>query len=79
MAAGVVPLLPFLGSPPPLRFPLSVAATCLTLFGVGASRALVTRRPWGGSGLEMLVVGGLAGAVAFGAGLAVGRIGGGLR
>ena len=63
---GLVPLLPFLGS-------LPLAAACSastllaagTLFGVGAARTRVTRRPWWQSGLEMLSVGALAGGVAY--------------
>jgi vacuolar iron transporter family protein len=36
-----------------------------TLFAVGASRAIVTRLGWLRSGLEMLLVGALAAAVAY--------------
>ncbi len=69
LVAGVVPLAAYLipewrGN----RFPLAVALTLLTLFGVGASRTFVTRRPWWKSGLEMLLVGGAAAAVAYGIG-----------
>jgi vacuolar iron transporter family protein len=72
VAAGFVPLLaylvPWFGGG---RF---VAATVLALgmlFTIGASRALFTRRSWGISGVEMLVVGALAAGVAY----AVGAVG----
>jgi VIT1/CCC1 family predicted Fe2+/Mn2+ transporter len=41
-------------------FPMSVVLTGLTLFGVGSLRVLVTRTIWWRSGLEMLLVGGMA-------------------
>jgi VIT1/CCC1 family predicted Fe2+/Mn2+ transporter len=66
VTAGVVPLIAYLV---PLadeaRFPVAVALTLGTLFAVGASRALITRLGWIRSGLEMLVVGALAAAVAY--------------
>jgi VIT1/CCC1 family predicted Fe2+/Mn2+ transporter len=66
MIAGAVPLIPFL-----LRldlsvaFKLSIALTGAALFSVGALRTLVTGRNGWRSGLEMLVVGAIAGAAAF--------------
>jgi vacuolar iron transporter family protein len=70
--AGLVPLIPFFfGLSHADAFALSVAATAATLFGVGAARSPVTRRSAWRGGLEMLLVGGLAGAAAFGAGWAV--------
>jgi VIT1/CCC1 family predicted Fe2+/Mn2+ transporter len=66
VTAGVVPLIAYLV---PLadeaRFPVAVTLTLGTLFAVGASRALITRLGWIRSGLEMLVVGALAAAVAY--------------
>lgn len=66
--AGVVPLLSyaFVGQHDP--FAVAVVLTLLTLFGVGAARALVTRGKWWRNGLEMLVVGSVAAGVAYGVG-----------
>jgi VIT1/CCC1 family predicted Fe2+/Mn2+ transporter len=69
VTAGLVPLVAYLV---PLsddaRFPIAVALTLSTLFAVGASRAIVTRLGWLRSGLEMLLVGALAAAVAYAVG-----------
>jgi len=46
-------------------FPTACIMTALALFWVGAARTYVTRRTWYRSGMEMLVVGGLAAAVAY--------------
>ncbi len=70
LATGLVPLLayllPGLGDN---RFPIAVALAGVTMFGVGASRSLVIDRRWYLAGLEMLVIGALAGAIAYGVGL----------
>lgn len=42
--------------------------TLLTLFAVGASRALLTNQDWFYEGFEMLAVGAVAAGVAYGAG-----------
>lgn len=68
--AGWTPLLPYAVGLRPL-FDLSVLATALAFFLVGASRTLVTRRSWYRSGTEMLVVGMVAAGVAYGAGAAL--------
>ncbi len=69
VVAGVVPLLAYLM---PLSsdtaFLLALVLTGAALFGVGASRALVTKLGFLRSGLEMLLVGSLAAAVAYGIG-----------
>lgn len=54
---------------PELR--LRVAMTLVTLFVVGALRALVTTLRWWRAGLEMLLVGAVAAAVSYGVGAAV--------
>lgn len=69
VTAGTVPLVAYLA---PFaegeRFPVAIVLTLATLFAVGASRALITRLGWIRSGLEMLTVGTLAAAVAYGIG-----------
>lgn len=69
LTAGTVPLVAYVI---PLadadRFPAAVALTLATLFAVGASRAVVTELGWLRSGIEMLVVGAAAAAVAYGIG-----------
>lgn len=72
--AGAIPLLPYMvGVPNPLRGWSSAAITSATLFSVGAARGLVTNRKWWRTGLEVLALGALAGAVAFAAGALVAR------
>jgi len=68
VVAGFVPLLAYLL---PLRegvFAASCVMSAVVLFAVGASRSAVTPRSWLRSGLEMLAIGAVAGAAAFGAG-----------
>lgn len=67
--AGSLPLLPFffLGGSES-TFLYSVIATALALFAVGAARNLVTSVNWLVSGLEMLLVGGVAASVSYGVG-----------
>lgn len=67
---GVVPLIAYLlPIADEYRFPLAGAMTLVTLFVVGAARGLVaTLSPWR-AGAEMLVVGALAAAVAYGVGV----------
>ena len=63
---GLVPLIAYLlPIPPERRFRTAALLTLLALFGVGASRALVTRLRWWSAGLEMLLVGGAAATVAY--------------
>jgi VIT1/CCC1 family predicted Fe2+/Mn2+ transporter len=69
IAAGVVPLQAYLL--PWFEGVQFVAATVLALtalFAVGAGRAFFTGRGWLVSGMEMLLIGALAGAVAYGVG-----------
>jgi vacuolar iron transporter family protein len=69
VTAGTIPLVAYLlPLPDDSRFPVAVLLTLGTLFTVGASRALITRLAWIRSGLEMLLVGTLAAAVAYGIG-----------
>lgn len=79
--AGSLPLLVYLlGAftrlPETVAFPVSVVLSGLALFGLGAAKVLVTKlSPWR-SGIEMLVVGGLAASVAYVVGALLKGIGG---
>jgi len=73
---GFVPLLAyvvfrFLPALQGETFWVSCALTGLTLFTLGALKVRITGRGWLASGLEMLLVGGLAAAAAYGIGLAL--------
>ncbi|MBN1834929.1 MAG: VIT1/CCC1 transporter family protein [Spirochaetales bacterium] len=73
---GFVPLLAyvFLRFAPALQgqtFWMSAVLTGLTLFSLGALKVRITARNWFTSGLEMLLVGGLAAAAAYGIGRAL--------
>ena len=66
ITAGIVPLVAYLAPlSDDVRFPIAVTLTLSTLFAVGASRAFVTHLGWIRSGVEMLLVGALAAAVAY--------------
>jgi VIT1/CCC1 family predicted Fe2+/Mn2+ transporter len=73
IVAGAVPLLVYLAGlvvpiPPEVAFPISVALSGLALFGLGAAKVVVTHQNPFRSGLEMLLVGGLAAVVAYAVG-----------
>jgi VIT1/CCC1 family predicted Fe2+/Mn2+ transporter len=75
VVAGAVPLGAYLlPLPGEAHFPLTAVLALATLFGVGAARSFVTKRRWWRDGLEMLLVGFLAAAVAYGVGALLGRI-----
>jgi VIT1/CCC1 family predicted Fe2+/Mn2+ transporter len=70
LIAGSVPLLVYLAGlfvtvPGNWPFVASLVLSGLALFGLGAAKVLITERNWLRSGLEMLVVGGLAAGVAY--------------
>ncbi|HOF88628.1 MAG TPA: VIT1/CCC1 transporter family protein, partial [Armatimonadota bacterium] len=66
VAAGIVPLLAYLlPLAEALRFPATIALTGITLFSVGAARALILPRRWWAAGVSMFLVGALAAAVAY--------------
>lgn len=71
--AGWLPLLPYVLVIQPL-FELAIVVTAAAFFLVGASRSLVTNRPWYLAGGEMFAVGMAAAAVAY----TVGRLLGGI-
>jgi VIT1/CCC1 family predicted Fe2+/Mn2+ transporter len=75
--AGLMPLLayvfPFFEG---VRFPVAIGLTLLTLFVFGAGRALVAKMVWWKAGLEMLLIGAFASAVAYGIGILGSRFAG---
>lgn len=74
VAAGAVPLAPYVIGPVELRFALSVFLTLATLFVVGALRSVVTVDRWWTAGLEMLGLGVLVAGAAYGSGAVVASI-----
>ncbi len=81
VVAGVVPLFVYLIGlaipvSPEAAFPISLFLSGLALFGLGATKVLVTKLNPIRSGLEMLVVGGLAAGVAYYVGALLKGIGG---
>lgn len=55
-------------------FVVSAMAAAVAFFVVGASRSVVTNRPWYAAGGEMLTIGMIAAAVAYSVGLALGGL-----
>jgi vacuolar iron transporter family protein len=75
VGAGAVPLAPYLTpGASGFRFVWSTVLTLAVLFGVGAARALVTTDRWWRTGLEMLALGAIVAASAYGAGALVADI-----
>lgn len=67
LVAGAVPLIPFVvGLPNP--FALSIYATLLTFFLIGAGKSHWSVSKWWRSGTETLVIGGMAALLAYGVG-----------
>jgi len=68
--AGLLPLLPYIFSRinPYRPFDISVIATAVSLFTVGALRTFITKKHWLISGLEMFAVGAIASFTAYFAG-----------
>lgn len=70
LVAGSVPLLVymlglFVPIDPAVAFPVSLVLSGIALFALGAAKVFVTERNWFRSGLEMLLIGGLAAGVAY--------------
>lgn len=74
VAAGSVPLVPYVVGPVGARFLLSILFTLGTLFVVGSLRSLVTVDRWWTAGLEMLLLGLLVAGAAYGSGALVAAI-----
>jgi VIT1/CCC1 family predicted Fe2+/Mn2+ transporter len=78
--AGSVPLLVYLAGllisiPASNEFMISIVLSGVALFGLGAGKVKLTGLDWWKSGLEMLLVGGLAAGVAYGVGALLSGIG----
>ena len=71
---GCVPLLSYVVATTTEPFLTAVLLTLATLFLVGAARSLVTGLRWWWSGMEMLLVGSAAAAVAYGVGSFIERL-----
>ena len=67
LLAGLVPLLPFLVSMPG-AFPVAAACTAVVFFAIGSLKSRWSVRRWWLSGLETLLVGSGAAAVAYAVG-----------
>jgi VIT1/CCC1 family predicted Fe2+/Mn2+ transporter len=78
VVAGSLPLLPFVLPGADHRFLASIAFTLASLFAIGAARALVTVDRWWVAGLEMLGLGIVVAAAAYGSGALVARLVGAL-
>lgn len=68
VAAGSVPLLPFMLVPTANTLLFSCIGTGIALFTVGSLRTFITRARWFVSGLEMLLIGSVAASAAYGVG-----------
>ncbi|HSD73348.1 MAG TPA: VIT1/CCC1 transporter family protein [Steroidobacteraceae bacterium] len=75
-SVGLLPLLPFLISPGDLAqgFSISIAITAGAFLGVGMLKGRVLRRSLLASGVETLLIGGLAAVLAYAAGYAMRQI-----
>jgi len=79
--AGALPMIVYLLGllipiGPAVAFPISLLLSATALFGLGAAKVLVTQRSALRSGMEMLLVGGLAAGVAYAIGALLRGIGG---
>lgn len=74
VVAGAVPLVPYtLGWSPVVQNAGASLGALATLFGVGAARGVVTRKPWWRTGAEMLMLGVIVGVAAYVAGAVAAR------
>ena len=77
--AGTFPLIPYslgifgIEVAENLQFPLSVISTAIILLTVGSLRTIVTKGRWWVNGLEMLGIGAISAAVAYGLGAVIER------
>ena len=67
-----IALVPYMSPLVPIdRLALSIVLTLATMFGVGASRALIANLRWWKAGSEMLGLGAVVAALAYGSGAVV--------
>jgi len=71
-----IPLIPFFFTRGYPAVFASLAISIVAHFAVGAAKSLVTTRSWWSSGLEMMIVGLIAGAVTYALGVLFGGLGG---
>jgi VIT1/CCC1 family predicted Fe2+/Mn2+ transporter len=71
---GAIPLFAFIGAPVESRFLATTIVTLVTLFTIGAMRATLTRLVWWRAGLEMLIVGAAAAAIAYAVGALIAQL-----
>ena len=75
VVAGIVPLGPYVVPlPAGDRFQVSIALTMLALFAIGASRAWIADVRWWRAGCEMLGLGAIVAAIAYGSGALVASV-----
>ena len=67
LAAGLVPLIPFILALENAFTP-AIGLTAVVFFSIGALKSYWSLAPWWRSGLETLAIGGVAAAIAFGVG-----------
>jgi VIT1/CCC1 family predicted Fe2+/Mn2+ transporter len=72
VSAGLIPLIPFVFSIGNM-FSTSAILVAVALFAIGSLRSIFTHKPWFRSGIEMLVIGGIAALVAFSVGRVIDR------
>jgi len=75
LVAGSLPLAAYLLPSAGDRFIVATVLTMVALFFVGAARTLIIRKGWLRSGFEMLAVGAIAAAVAYGLGALLADLG----
>jgi vacuolar iron transporter family protein len=68
LAAGALPLLPYVLPGAAGRFGASLVVTLSSLFGIGALRAVIGKVRWWAAGAEMLALGAVVAAVAYASG-----------
>jgi vacuolar iron transporter family protein len=68
VAAGALPLVPYVLPGFAARFGASLAVTLSALFGIGALRAVIGEARWWSAGGEMLALGAVVAAVAYASG-----------
>jgi VIT1/CCC1 family predicted Fe2+/Mn2+ transporter len=69
VVAGALPLLPYvMGSVAGSRFAWSIVVAFVAMFVIGASRTFISNTRWWTGGLEMLGLGAVVTAVAYGVG-----------